>query len=171
MGIRKQVTHKRLQHSRNNNADSSQVFADATVSFCSSWQNLNRLSASRGPSAIADLLCWCIGPTGATGATGATGSTGQRGSTGAQGETGATGSHGYDNPNGATGSMGRYCAGTCFALSNIWIIFAYLRQVISAVRVFNFAFSALTLLVGRQGGHPACKKLSGGVLAWLSVWS
>jgi len=33
------------------------------------------------------------------------------------------------------------------------------------------AFSALTLLVGRQKGHPACKKLSGGVLAWLSVWS
>jgi len=33
-----------------------------------------------------------------------------------------------------------------------------------------FAFSALTLLIGRQEGHPACKKLSGGVLAWLSVW-
>jgi len=33
------------------------------------------------------------------------------------------------------------------------------------------AFSALTLLVGRQEGHPACKKPSGGVLAWLSVWS
>jgi len=33
------------------------------------------------------------------------------------------------------------------------------------------AFSALTLLVGRQEGHPACSKLSGGVLAWLSVWS
>jgi len=33
-------------------------------------------------------------------------------------------------------------------------------------------FSALTLLVGRQEGHPARKKkLSGGVLAWLSVWS
>ena len=29
----------------------------------------------------------------------------------------------------------------------------------------------LTLLVGRQKGHPACKKLSGEVLAWLSVWS
>jgi len=28
-----------------------------------------------------------------------------------------------------------------------------------------FAFSALTLLVGRQEGHPACKKLSSGVLA------
>ena len=33
------------------------------------------------------------------------------------------------------------------------------------------AFSALRLLVGRQEGHPACKKLSVGVLAWLSVWS
>jgi len=33
------------------------------------------------------------------------------------------------------------------------------------------SFSALTLLVGRQEGHPACKKLSGTVLAWLSVWS
>jgi len=33
------------------------------------------------------------------------------------------------------------------------------------------AFSALTLLVGQQEGHLACKKLSGGVLAWLSVWS
>ena len=38
-------------------------------------------------------------------------------------------------------------------------------------RYINIAFSALTLLVGRQEGHPACKKLSGGVLAWLSVWS
>ena len=34
-----------------------------------------------------------------------------------------------------------------------------------------FAFSALTLLVGWQEGHPACKKLTGGVLMWLSVWS
>ena len=34
-----------------------------------------------------------------------------------------------------------------------------------------YAFSASTLFVGRQEGHPACKKLSGGVLAWLSVWS
>jgi len=32
------------------------------------------------------------------------------------------------------------------------------------------AFNALTLLVGWQEGHPACKKLSGGMLAWLSVW-
>jgi len=27
----------------------------------------------------------------------------------------------------------------------------------------------LTLLVGQQEGHPACKKLSGGVLAWLCL--
>ena len=33
------------------------------------------------------------------------------------------------------------------------------------------AFSALTLLVGRQEGHPVCKKPSGGVLEWLSVCS
>jgi len=29
-------------------------------------------------------------------------------------------------------------------------------------------FSALTLFVGRQEGHPACKKLSGGVGFYLS---
>jgi len=44
-----------------------------------------------------------------------------------------------------------------------------------------FSFSALMLLVvqqegqgllvGRQEERLACKKLSGGVLAWLSVWS
>jgi len=31
--------------------------------------------------------------------------------------------------------------------------------------------TALMLLVGRQEGHPAWIKLSGEVLAWLSVWS
>ena len=45
----------------------------------------------------------------------------------------------------------------------IIIVYCILRHV--------NAFSALTLLVGRQEEHPACKKLSGGVLAWLSVWS
>jgi len=30
--------------------------------------------------------------------------------------------------------------------------------------------SALTLLVGQQEGHPACKKMSSGVLVWLPVW-
>ena len=39
------------------------------------------------------------------------------------------------------------------------------------VKVAQFAFSALTLLVGRQEEHLARKKLSDRVLAWLSVWS
>jgi len=32
-------------------------------------------------------------------------------------------------------------------------------------------FIALMLLVGREEEHPACKKSSDWVLAWLSVWS
>jgi len=32
-------------------------------------------------------------------------------------------------------------------------------------------YNALTLLVGRQEGHPACKKLEWWGTAWLSVWS
>ena len=35
----------------------------------------------------------------------------------------------------------------------------------------NCSSSALTLFVGWQERQPAWKKLSGGVLAWLSVWS
>jgi len=34
-----------------------------------------------------------------------------------------------------------------------------------------FAFTALTLLDRQQERHLTCKKLSGGVLAWLSLWS
>jgi len=41
--------------------------------------------------------------------------------------------------------------------------------VFMSVNVKLDAFSALTLLVGRQEGHPACKKLSVGMLAWLAV--
>ena len=48
--------------------------------------------------------------------------------------------------------------------------FALASEILLLLRTF-LAFSALTLLVGRQEGHPACKKQSGGVLAWLSVWS
>jgi len=33
----------------------------------------------------------------------------------------------------------------------------------------KIAFSALTLLVGRQEEHPVYKKVSDEVLAWLSV--
>jgi len=47
----------------------------------------------------------------------------------------------------------------------------YATSIINFLYFLFFAFSALMLLVGRQEGHPACKKLSSGVLAWLSVWS
>jgi len=42
-------------------------------------------------------------------------------------------------------------------------------SVIISIMLSFFAFSALTLLVGRQ--EEPVNKLSGGVLAWLSVWS
>ena len=46
------------------------------------------------------------------------------------------------------------------------------RSFIQIVNVLTVdSFSALMLLAWWQEGHPACKKLSGGVLAWLSVWS
>ena len=55
-------------------------------------------------------------------------------------------------------------------LPTSWLVFRT-TLVYCCFLLIRFAFSALMLLVGRQEGHPACKKLSGGVLAWLSVWS
>ena len=43
--------------------------------------------------------------------------------------------------------------------------------IFCSLSVARVTFSALTLLAGWQEGHPACKKLISGVLAWLSVWS
>jgi len=51
------------------------------------------------------------------------------------------------------------------------LITGMLRVHFLAVTDTELTFSALTLLVGWQEGHPACKKLSGGMLVWLSVWS
>ena len=48
---------------------------------------------------------------------------------------------------------------------NVFRIFCHIYQY------YSHAFSALTLLVGPEEGHPTFKKLSSGVLAWLSVWS
>jgi len=48
---------------------------------------------------------------------------------------------------------------------------SYLYVILVSFNAYVVAFSALTLLVGRQEGHLACKNLSGGVLAWLSIWS
>ena len=50
--------------------------------------------------------------------------------------------------------------------------FNYLtRNLANTMPAMAGALSALTLLVGRQEEHPACKKLSDEVLAWLSVCS
>jgi len=53
-----------------------------------------------------------------------------------------------------------FCWTLC-AFTNYIYLFTYLLH----------AFSAFTLLIGHQEEHPACKRLSDGVLAWLSVCS
>jgi len=49
-----------------------------------------------------------------------------------------------------------------------WLAFylhSFFAEVLQVFATFLFyTFSALTLLVGRQEGHQACKKLSGGML-------
>ena len=72
-------------------------------------------------------------------------------------------------------------AADCFQLLGLASLLIAAKMVTEAVLSIGWvypwvglgwdAFSALTLLVGRHEGHPACKKLSGGVLAWLSAWS
>jgi len=64
-------------------------------------------------------------------------------------------------------SLCTYDLCTAFAVSAL----AELRLSLQCIAFNVVAFSALTLLIGRQEGHPAYKKLSGRVLAWLSVWS
>ena len=63
----------------------------------------------------------------------------------------------------------------CYRWQGLMLLFLQLllfnRSFYVLITAYCFAFSALTLLVGQQEGHPACKKLSGGMLAWLSVWS
>ena len=59
------------------------------------------------------------------------------------------------------------CAFDCLC----WLLMSKFRISSLQPYMFTLLFSALMLLVGRQEWHPACKKLSGGVLAWLSVWS
>jgi len=45
------------------------------------------------------------------------------------------------------------------------------KELICICLLPQCAYRTLTLLVWRQEEHPACKKLSGGVLTWLSVRS
>jgi len=53
--------------------------------------------------------------------------------------------------------------------SSIFKVWWHLPALYFVLYLYFITFSALMLLVGQQEGRPACKKLSGGVLAWLSV--
>jgi len=52
-----------------------------------------------------------------------------------------------------------------------WPVINVKANFIPYLLLMCLAFSALTLLVGRQEEHLACKKTEWWVLAWLSVWS
>ena len=49
-----------------------------------------------------------------------------------------------------------------------FIIYNHQRIIVIIISIKD---SALMLLIGQLEGHPACKKLSGEVLVWLSIWS
>jgi len=49
-----------------------------------------------------------------------------------------------------------------------YMLHSYEQMSVRRLTNRTFYFSALMLLVGRQEGHPACKKLSGEMLGWLS---
>ena len=54
-------------------------------------------------------------------------------------------------------------------LCSEYIVIFQTTAFIVSVHIVTFpAFSALTLLVGCQEGHPSCKNLTDEVLAWLS---
>ena len=114
------------------------------------------VSGRRGPQ----------GQQGATGETGFTGFKGVQGQDGSHGDTGATGFSGEAGISLYSMAFMYICmlAGVC----TLKIHFSCTSELVfvAQVRPFVFAFSALTLLVERQEGHPASKKLSGGVLAW-----
>jgi len=49
------------------------------------------------------------------------------------------------------------------------VILKHLKFILT-INMTIIALCALTLLVGQQEWHPACKKLSGGMMALLCVW-
>ena len=82
--------------------------------------------------------------------------------------------------NDATATLHHYCV--CVLHSNLlkWIALGpdhqyLLKQSIHVSMFYTLHCRVCCLqcfyaLVGWQEGHPACKKLSGEVLAWLTVW-
>jgi len=64
-----------------------------------------------------------------------------------------------------------YCA--YFLLCSKFRLYCFYHSILkkSTCKAPEFAFSDLTLLVGRREEHLACKKLSDELLAWLYVWT
>ena len=64
-----------------------------------------------------------------------------------------------------------YCT-NCFFIDSVVRLLSYVNMCECHVcfTINLLTYCALTLLVGRQKGHPAHKKLSNEVLAWLAVW-
>ena len=58
--------------------------------------------------------------------------------------------------------------GFLFSLAFVWFYDGSILRLMHHMLICLQCFDAVGL---RQEGHPACKKLSGGVLVWLSVWS
>jgi len=63
------------------------------------------------------------------------------------------------------------CPGSKAVKRSLLLYLACYPGLMTTCMLYVLAFSALTLLVGQQEGHPAWKNLSSGVLAWLTVWS
>ena len=57
-----------------------------------------------------------------------------------------------------------YTVNTVFFLHVLICNYNNLDQLNFIIKIYNFSFSALTLLVERQEGHLACKKLDVGIL-------
>ena len=63
--------------------------------------------------------------------------------------------------------------GGCFCYVIVCVTLSGVIGVIYTICLLGqcLCLQCFTLLVGWQEEHPVCKKLSDGVLAWLSVWS
>jgi len=70
----------------------------------------------------------------------------------------------------------RVCSRSGDAASKLHSYVSFILQfnnslILQEMCLRNVPSVLLTLLAGCQEEHPACKELSGEVLAWLSVWS
>jgi len=58
----------------------------------------------------------------------------------------------------------------CNPNANLSVVSSSCSRISTTILYYCFSFSALTLLVGRQEGHPACKKRLGAGLLVMMIW-